>query len=70
MARENEAARYRQAAQRALEQLDWCIDYLRREHKTRVARELARNRSAIARRLEERPREGNGDVHRSSSGRE
>jgi hypothetical protein len=70
MARENDPARYREAAQRALEQLEWCIDYLRREHKSRIARELARNRSAIARKLDEVRREGHGDTRRSPSVKE
>jgi hypothetical protein len=70
MAREDEAARYRLAAQRALEQLDWCIDYLRREHKTSIARQMARNRSAIARRLEEPHRSADADSYRSSPRRD
>lgn len=52
MARDEEAIRYRKAAQLALEQLDWCIDYLRRIHKPRIARQLAKNQAAIRRRLE------------------
>ena len=28
MARDDETERYRQAAEKALQQLDWCIDYL------------------------------------------
>jgi hypothetical protein len=62
MAREQESARYRQAAQLALDQLDWCIDYLRRIHKPMLARELARNRSAIGRRLEQRAGTADGDA--------
>jgi hypothetical protein len=61
MARERESARYRQAAQLALDQLDWCIDYLRRIHKPTLARQLARNRSAIGRRLEQRAADGDAD---------
>ena len=30
-----ERDRYRKAAEEALQQLDWCIDYLHRIHKTR-----------------------------------
>jgi hypothetical protein len=51
MAREHESVRYRQAAHLALDQLDWCINYLRRIHKTTIASQLARNRSSIRRRL-------------------
>jgi hypothetical protein len=38
---------YRQAAEAALEQLDWCIDYIRRMRRKELARQLARNRAAI-----------------------
>ena len=38
------------AAELALEQLDWCINYLRRIHKPRIARALENNRRGIARR--------------------
>jgi hypothetical protein len=48
---DDEAARYREAARLTLEQLDWCVAYLRRIRKTQIARALAENRSAIARRL-------------------
>jgi hypothetical protein len=51
MARDDEAARYREAAQLALDQLDWCVEYLRSIRKTRISRQLARNRAAISRRL-------------------
>lgn len=70
MAREDESARYRQAAHLALDQLDWCINYLRRIHKSKIADQLARNRSAIRHRLEERPGNANGDAHLSSTRRE
>ncbi|MBV8944167.1 MAG: hypothetical protein JO286_02480 [Solirubrobacterales bacterium] len=53
MARDDEAARYREAAHLTLDQLEWCIEYLRTIRKTRIANVLARNRSAIARGLEE-----------------
>jgi hypothetical protein len=39
---------YRQAAEAALEQLDWCIGYIRRMRRKELARQLARNRAAIA----------------------
>ena len=53
MARQDDAARYRQAAQLALSQLMWCIEYFRGIHKTRIADQLARNHAAISRRLED-----------------
>jgi len=53
MARDAEAMRYRQAAHLALDQLDWCAQYLRGIHKTRLAKQVAKNRAAIARRLED-----------------
>jgi len=53
VARDDEAARYREAARLTLDQLDWCIDYLRTIRKTRISNALARNRAAIARALEE-----------------
>jgi hypothetical protein len=39
--------RYRQAAEDALQQLDWCIGYLHGIRKVRISRALARNRSYI-----------------------
>ena len=53
MARDDEAARYREAAQLTLDQLDWCIEYFRTIRKASISNVLARNRSAIARALEE-----------------
>ena len=47
----DEAARYRQAAEDALQQLDWCIGYLHGIRKVRVSRALSRNRSYIRRSL-------------------
>jgi hypothetical protein len=52
--REKEAERYRQAAEDALQQLDWCIGYLHGIRKLDVSRALARNRSFIRRQLLER----------------
>jgi hypothetical protein len=43
----DEADRNRQAAQDALEQLDWCIGYLHGARKSSIAAALARNRSYI-----------------------
>ncbi|MGN6867753.1 MAG: hypothetical protein ACTHMY_05035 [Solirubrobacteraceae bacterium] len=51
MASNDETARYREAAHRALEQLDWCIEYLRTIRKTQISKRLAKNRAAIARTL-------------------
>ena len=50
-AREGEAERYRAAAEATLEQLDWCVAYLHRIRKPRLAAALARNRSEIRRQL-------------------
>jgi hypothetical protein len=54
MARSEEAERYRRAAHLALDQLDWCIEYLRRLRKTTISSQLAKNRSTIASRLAQR----------------
>jgi hypothetical protein len=53
MAREDERARYREAAQLALNQLDWCVEYFRSIHKPRIAQQLARNHAAISRRIQD-----------------
>jgi len=53
----DEADRYRQAAEDALEQLDWCIGYLHATNHPRIAAALARNRSYIRERLLDRPAE-------------
>jgi hypothetical protein len=47
----DETDRYRQAAQDALEQLDWCIGYLHGIHKTKISAQLAKNRAHIKRHL-------------------
>jgi hypothetical protein len=44
---EDEAERYRRAAEDALQQLDWCIGYLHGIRKEKISRQLARNRSYI-----------------------
>ena len=49
--RTDEAERYRTAALTALDQLDWCIAYLRRINKSSIAAALSRNRSDIRKRL-------------------
>jgi hypothetical protein len=40
-----------QAAEVALQQLDWAIRYLQRIHKPQIARALAKNHADIRRRL-------------------
>jgi hypothetical protein len=52
-----EAERYRQAAEDALQQLDWCIGYLHGIKKVKISRALARNRSVIRTTLMHRPEE-------------
>ena len=47
----DEVDRYRQAAEVALQQLDWTINYLLRIRKPEIARSLAKNQGAIRRRL-------------------
>jgi hypothetical protein len=47
----HEADRYRQAADDALQQLDWAIGYLHGIRKLEISRALARNRSVIRRSL-------------------
>ena len=45
--RAREAERYRQAAELALEQLRWCVDYLYRIRKSNLAKGLEANREQI-----------------------
>jgi hypothetical protein len=52
-----EAERYRQAAEDALQQLDWCIGYLHGIRKLDVSRALAKNRSYIRSELLKREEE-------------
>ncbi len=52
MSVDDEVVRYREAARLTLEQLDWCVAYLNSIRKRQIARALARNKAAIARRLE------------------
>lgn len=47
----NQTDRYRQAAEDALGQLDWCIGYLHGIHKTAISATLAKNRAYIRRTL-------------------
>ena len=44
---DDEAQRYKQAANDALQQLDWCIGYLVGMRKQKVAATIARNRAYI-----------------------
>jgi hypothetical protein len=52
---DDDRARYQRAAEAALQQLDWCIMYLRGARKVELARALSRNRDHIRRRVDERP---------------
>jgi hypothetical protein len=54
MARD-ETERYRQAAEDALQQLDWCIGYLHGIHKTKISTQLGKNRTHIKRDLMREP---------------
>jgi hypothetical protein len=49
--RDFEIERYREAATQTLDQLEWCINYLYRIRKDRIAKGLERNRSQILARL-------------------
>jgi hypothetical protein len=49
--KQQEADRYRRAAEDALQQLDWAIGYLHGIKKTSISRALAENRSYIRRNL-------------------
>jgi hypothetical protein len=49
--KQDEADRYRRAAEDALQQLDWAIGYLHGIRKTEISKALANNRSFIRRRL-------------------
>jgi hypothetical protein len=53
----NDGDRYRQAAEDALQQLDWCIGYLHGIRKTKISAQLAKNRSFIKRNLMKEPAE-------------
>jgi hypothetical protein len=55
--RDQEAERYRRAAEDALQQLDWAIGYLHGIHKTEISKALAKNRSFIRRSLLREPEE-------------
>lgn len=51
MSSQDQAQRYRRAAEDALQQLDWCIGYLHGIRKGRISMQLAGNRSYIRRNL-------------------
>jgi hypothetical protein len=53
----DDVERYRQAAEDALQQLDWCIGYLHGIKKVKISRALARNRSYIRTNLMHRSEE-------------
>jgi hypothetical protein len=55
--KENEADRYRKAAEDALQQLDWVIGYLHGIRKIEISRALAKNRSFIRTELMKREEE-------------
>ena len=49
--KQDEADRYKQAAEDALQQLDWAIGYLHGIRKVEISKALAKNRSYIRRNL-------------------
>ena len=49
--KQEEADRYRKAAEDALQQLDWAIGYLHGIRKVQISRALAKNRSYIRQEL-------------------
>ena len=55
--KEQEANRYRMAAEDALQQLDWVIGYLHGIRKSEISRALAKNRSYIRTQLMQREEE-------------
>lgn len=50
---DDEAARYRQATHMALDQLQWCVEYLRTIRKTKISEHLDKSRMALIRRVRE-----------------
>ncbi len=53
----DDVERFRQAAEDALQQLDWCIGYLHGIHKSKISRQLAQNRTHIRKNLMKMPTE-------------
>jgi hypothetical protein len=58
--RAREAERYRQAAELALDQLQWCIDYLYRIRKPTLAKGLKANREHILAQIRRIAEQGSG----------
>jgi ABC-type branched-subunit amino acid transport system ATPase component len=56
--KQDEVDRYRQAAEDALQQLDWTIGYLHGIRKTEISKALAKNRSYIRKKLMDEPDAG------------
>jgi hypothetical protein len=50
-AMDDEIARYRRAAEETLDQLDWCVKYLYRIRKPRIAGTVDKNRKTIQRQM-------------------
>jgi hypothetical protein len=50
-ATDDEIARYRRAAEETLDQLDWCVKYLYRIRKPRIASAVDKNRATIQRQM-------------------
>ena len=50
--RRSQTERYRRAAQLAIEQLDWCTNYMLEIRKPGIAKALRRNRNTIVKRYE------------------
>jgi hypothetical protein len=55
MADKGEAERFREAADEALQQLDWCIGYLHGIRKSQLSYRLAQNRDYIKKNLMRKP---------------
>jgi hypothetical protein len=47
----SETARYRRAAEEGLHQLDWCVNFLYRMRKDRIAQVIEKNSSQIRREM-------------------
>jgi hypothetical protein len=54
---QDDAERYRRAAEDALQQLDWCIGYLHGIRKSELSARLAKNRTFIKTNLMKEPTE-------------
>jgi hypothetical protein len=50
---EDEAARYRRATHLALDQLQWCVGYFSTIRKSEISAQVAKNRTALLRRVRE-----------------